>query len=87
MLPLLHPGDEVLVDMRAYRRSFPAVGDVIVIRSPDRPDMHLIKRVAAVRRSGACFVRGDNPSQSTDSRAFGWVEPQFVLGRAIGRFF
>ncbi len=87
MLPLLLPGDEVLVDRCAYRRALPASDDVVVIISPDRPDIRLIKRVVAVHQNGACFVQGDNPSQSTDSRVFGWVEPHFILGRVTSRFF
>lgn len=86
MLPLLLPGDEVLVDRGAYRRSLPCQEDIVVIRSPKSPDILSIKRVTAVRQSGACFVRGDNPSQSTDSRVFGWVEPSLILGRVTSRF-
>ncbi|NEP58231.1 MAG: nickel-type superoxide dismutase maturation protease [Symploca sp. SIO2G7] len=86
MLPLLLPGDEVLVDRKAYRRSLPASNDVVVIIPPNRRDIRLIKRVIAVEHNGACFVQGDNPSQSTDSRSFGWVEPYLILGRVTSRF-
>ncbi|NET60122.1 MAG: signal peptidase I, partial [Symploca sp. SIO2E6] len=58
MLPLLLPGDEVLVDQWAYRHSLPASEDVVVIRHPEHKDMRLIKRVIAVRQNGACFVQG-----------------------------
>ncbi len=87
MLPLLLPGDEVLVDQSAYQRSRPSAEDVVVIRSPQQPNIRLIKRVVAVNPSGACFVRGDNPPQSTDSRVFGWVEPELILGCVTSRFF
>jgi nickel-type superoxide dismutase maturation protease len=87
MVPALHPGDEVLVDRQAYRRSLPSVADVVVVRSPAQPYLRLIKRVTAINDQGACFVQGDNPNHSTDSRMFGWVEPQLILGRVTSRFF
>ena len=85
MLPLLQPGDEVLVNRQAYGPSLPSVGDVVVVRSPAQPDIRLIKRVISIHQSGACFVQGENSSHSKDSRSFGWVEPQLILGRVTSR--
>lgn len=86
MLPVLQPGDEVLVDRRAYRYERPSINDVVVIWSPQQPDLRLIKRVISIDQSGACFVQGDNRSCSTDSWSFGWVEPQCLVGRVTSRF-
>ncbi len=86
MLPLLLPGDEVLVDKRAYRRSLPCVEDVVVLRSPIQPNLLLIKRVILVSPNKGCFVQGDNQSQSTDSRTFGWVGTELIIGRVTSRF-
>ncbi len=86
MLPWLQPGDEVLVNRRAYRRTLPSVEDVVVVWSPEQPDIRLIKRVISIDQSGACFLQGDNPSRSRDSRRFGWVEPHLILGRVTSRF-
>jgi len=87
MLPLLLPGDEILVDPQAYRHSRPSVEDLVVLRSPEQWDLCLIKRVKSINQSGDCFVEGDNPSQSRDSRAFGWVKPELILGRVTSKFF
>ena len=87
MLPLLQPGDEVLVDRRAYLGSLPSLEDIVVVSSPHRPQMRLIKRVVAIDERANCFVQGDNQAQSTDSRMFGWVAPQLILGRVTSRFF
>lgn len=86
MLPHLQPEDEVLVDRRAYRRSQPSIGDVIVASSPIQPNFYLIKRIVSIRKDGACFLQGDNLNQSTDSRSFGWVESHLIIGRVICRF-
>lgn len=86
MLPSLKHGDEILADLSSYRHSAPAIGDVVVVKLPKQPDMNLVKRVLSVHHSGACFVQGDNRSQSTDSWDFGWVEPHFIVGRVTSRF-
>ena len=86
MLPLLQPGDEVLVDARAYQHAAPCVGDIVVSRHPYRADVRLVKRITAILRDGRCLLAGDNPSDSTDSRSFGAVAPQQILGRVISRF-
>lgn len=87
MLPWLKPGDEILVNRGAYRSSPPAVGDVVVVQSPQQQGLLLVKRVRAARGDGACFVQGDNPDYSTDSREFGWIGPELVVGQVICRFF
>ena len=86
MSPLLKPGDEVLVNPRAYRRMPPNPGDIVVARHPYRIDLLLVKRVAAVLADGHCLIEGDNPSESTDSRSFGAVTPKQILGQVTSRF-
>jgi nickel-type superoxide dismutase maturation protease len=86
MSPLLQPGDEVLIDPRAYRYQAPRPGDVVVVRHPYRTDVRLIKRVAAILEDGRCRLEGDNPAESTDSRAFGSVSAEHIVGRVTSRF-
>ena len=85
MAPLLQPGDEVLVDPRAYKRAAPRVGHIVVSRHPYRVDVRLVKRITAILEDGRCLLEGDNPSDSTDSRSFGAIAPQQILGRVISR--
>jgi nickel-type superoxide dismutase maturation protease len=85
MAPLLQPGDQVLVDPRAYRRSTPRRGDIVVSRHPYRRDVRLVKRITAVLEDGRCLIEGDNPSDSTDSRSFGAIPLQHILGRVTSR--
>jgi len=86
MVPLLNPGDEILIDPRAFRHTPPRLGDIVVARHPFRTDLTLVKRVAAVREDGQCRLEGDNPSESTDSRSFGFVPAKHILGRVTSRF-
>jgi nickel-type superoxide dismutase maturation protease len=82
MRPALLPGDRVLVAGRRLR-----AGNVAAVRDPRRPERVLVKRVASVdRRTGAVTVVGDNPAASTDSRHFGPVAPDLVVGRVRWRY-
>jgi nickel-type superoxide dismutase maturation protease len=61
------------------------VGDVVVARRPDRPDLLIIKRV--VRREGSgWWIEGDNPERSDDSRLFGLVDEASVVARVLLRW-
>ena len=86
MLPWLQPGEEVLVNFSAYRNALPEIGDLVVAIHPDRPNFPIIKRVILVKDNGSCFLLGDNPSESTDSRSFGVVSPSNILGKVTSRF-
>ena len=45
MEPAYRDGDRVLVNRLAYRLRPPRVGDVVVLRDPERAGKHLLKRV------------------------------------------
>jgi nickel-type superoxide dismutase maturation protease len=88
MIPTLRPGDVVVVVvLPGVTRSIEA-GDVIVARAPGlagRRRDQLIKRVARRLMSpeGPAFVlRGDDPDVSRDSRSFGPIPAEQVVGRA-----
>ena len=86
MRPLIADGDEVLVDTSAYRHSTPCTDDIVVTRHPYQRDETIIKRVAAVDENGALQLIGLNPDESTDSRTFGSVSPDKLVGRVTSRF-
>ncbi|MBF2036377.1 MAG: nickel-type superoxide dismutase maturation protease [Leptolyngbyaceae cyanobacterium T60_A2020_046] len=86
MLPALKPGDEVLIDPAAYRQRSPQPGELVIAQHPHQPHLRMIKRVHWVAPDGACDLRGDNPSESSDSRTFGLVDPQLILGRVLCTF-
>ena len=82
MRPTLEPGDR-LVLRAGHRRLVP--GDLVALPDPRRPSRIVVKRVAAVE-SGGMRVLGDNAGASTDSRLFGPVAPEQVLGRVVYRY-
>jgi nickel-type superoxide dismutase maturation protease len=86
MLPLLKPGEEVLVDPKAYQDTDPQPGDIVVARHPLQPDIRMIKRVKARLEDGCYRLEGDNSLESTDSRSFGPVPREHILGRVTSRF-
>lgn len=81
MSPVLRPGDQVFV---AKRRA-PERGDVVVARHPYRRDVHVIKRLVEIDARGACVLRGDNPADSSDSRVFGSVPRELIVGTVTSR--
>jgi len=86
MTPALSPGERVLVNRAAYWRVPPKAGDVVVVRDPRERDRLLIKRIDAPAGDGAWLVRGDNAIASTDSRAFGPVGRELVVGKVLVRY-
>lgn len=81
MVPALVPGDRLLV-ARTHR---PRPGDLVAVRDPRQPRRLLVKRVASVTSAGV-DVRGDDPAHSTDSRSFGPVPEDFVVGIVLHRY-
>ncbi|MGB5012530.1 MAG: nickel-type superoxide dismutase maturation protease [Pyrinomonadaceae bacterium] len=81
MLPSLAPGDKVLVDPRGYI----TVGDVVLAEHPYRSDIKIIKRVADVADNGRLTLSGDNPTESTDSRTFGTVSLESIIGKVTSK--
>lgn len=88
MAPALLPGDRLLVVRRPRCLAhWPAPGEVVAVRDPRHPARVLVKRVGFVDRDrGTVEVLGDDPSASTDSRAFGPVPASMVLGQAVYRY-
>lgn len=78
MIPSYAPGEVVLVK---YGASY-AVGDAVLIKFTHRTD---IKRVKVILGSHV-FVQGDNEAVSIDSRNYGPVKNDLIIGKVIYRF-
>ena len=80
MSPTLRPGDKILVDPQAAIRT----GDIVAAGHPFKTATKVVKRVLSLDE-GRVFLSGDNPAESTDSRAFGTVGRDQLLGKVVAR--
>lgn len=112
MIPVLNPGDYILVDTWSYHSSAPKNGDIALFISPEHKNRTLIKRILAIPgdtvvnngykpyiissintssiasamhinlKSELYFVLGDNLFHSRDSRFFGPISIDAIIGSA-----
>ena len=82
MRPALQPGDRLFV----FQWPRPKPGDLVVLKEPDRQRTFAVKRVARLEPNGDVVVQADNPNVSRDSREFGPVPRQLIVGRVIFRY-
>ena len=89
MVPTLLDGQEILVDLGAYSSVAPEVDDVVLVRHPFYKERTMVKRVTKIWTNPTekrFHIEGDNKTQSTDSRSFGSVTRQKILGKVTSRF-
>ena len=75
----------LVVDRAAYRRGAPKAGHVVIATDPREPTRTVVKRAAEVTALDVTLL-GDNPDHSTDSRTYGPVPYEAVLGRVVWRY-
>ncbi len=86
MSPAVSSGERVLVNRAAYWLSRPQPGDLVVVRDPRQPERLLLKRIDRSAGNDAWTVLGDNQAASTDSRAFGPVGRELLVGKVWLRY-
>jgi nickel-type superoxide dismutase maturation protease len=83
MTPTFRPGDCLLVRADARVR----VGDVVLARHPSITGLLLVKR-AARREVAGWWLSSDNAALGLDdSRAFGVLPAELVVGRVLFRYY
>lgn len=75
MTPTLVDGQFVLFDPARTA----VVGDVVVARHPSQP-IDIVKRVASIDPAGLVELASDNGQDGTDSRSFGRIDIDAVVG-------
>ena len=98
MAPQLNDGELIWVSERSYRRRDPRRGEVVAARPAALGGKALVKRVAGIPRErievDGCawelggdefFLAGDRRDDSLDSRRFGPVRREELVGRVQGR--
>ena len=81
MFPTLKNGDKVLVDPKCSI----AIGDIVLAKHPYKSTVKIIKRMTDVANDGRLTLAGDNPAESTDSRTFGTVSLESIVGRIVSK--
>ncbi len=87
MEPALHDGDWLIVDLKAYTRRLPEPGHVVVACDPREPSREIIKRIARIDAElNLAWLAGDNRAESTDSRHFGPISCDLLIGQVRWRY-
>jgi signal peptidase I len=80
MEPAIRSGDYLIVNL--WYGSV-KVNDLVVLRHPKK-QISIIKRVSAISNN-LVYVSGDNGAESEDSRSFGGVEKERIIGKVVFR--
>lgn len=87
MAPTYQDGDWLLVSW--FAEGLPPLvaerilGKVVVIEREERPGIFLVKRLQK-SHGGKFWVEGDN-EESTDSRTWGWIPSNEIIGQVLFR--
>jgi len=81
MEPLFKAGDRVVINRLAYLFSKPKPGDLVAIEHPKERNKILLKKIKKIISEDQYFVVGTNPSDSCDSRSFGLVGKELIIGK------
>ena len=78
MTPTFENGQFILMDPEPPSIS---EGDIVICQHPTQ-DLEMVKRVVIIEE-GRFFVQGDNKERSSDSRQFGWLTREHIVGVVV----
>ncbi|MDR0387869.1 MAG: signal peptidase I [Treponema sp.] len=94
MVPAISPGTVLVINRLAYgirlpwageylfRWSLPKTGDIVIFLTPQ--GQTAVKRCVTVTGTAEFFALGDNSLESYDSRSYGPVPADSVIGKVMG---
>lgn len=98
MYPTLHNGQLLPVSLINYLFTTPKRGQVVIVAYSGDRSVHFVKRIVAIPgdvvpfndssvtlRANEYFVEGDNRDHSTDSRSYGPITRDQIIGYVIGQ--
>lgn len=85
MYPTLKPGEFILVDTWTYQEQLPLEKHIVVFKQGNEPEW-LVKRIARwpnglLNIDGSYYMLGDNAVASMDSRRFGGIPQERIVGK------
>jgi nickel-type superoxide dismutase maturation protease len=82
MEPAIKNHETVLVSGTFYWFKKPQIGDIVAVREAGEI---LVKRVTKLKED-KYFLEGDNKEDSLDSRKFGFIARQKIIGKVFYQF-
>lgn len=96
MEPTFYTGEYIGVNLLGYIFSTPQKGDLVVVQFSTNQQVRLVKRVQGVPgdmvlvqgkpvllQADQYYIEGDNRDQSTDSRVFGPINKNQIIGKVM----
>lgn len=95
MLPTLQDEQIIFVNKMAYWKNAPQNGDIVIVREPI-DNIQVVKRIVGtpgtaitiedktfILKEDEYYIEGDNRDNSIDSRAYGPIRSERIVGKVI----
>ncbi len=95
MLPTLQDKQIIFVNKTAYWKNAPQNGDIVIVREPI-DNVQVVKRIVGtpgaaitiedktfILKEDEYYIEGDNRDNSIDSRAYGPIRSERIIGKVI----
>jgi len=86
MMPLINHGYWILINLNIDADDL-RLNEIILLEDPTNKEL-LIKRIDSIniKTEKEFYVLGDNKADSYDSRKFGYIKKESIIGKAVLRY-